>query len=159
MPLCPPGRIGTLRELHGAAVDSLKAASKIVASSLGKPESYVQVELKTDVPMVFGGTDEPTAACTLSSIGAIGGDKNKDISAAICAHLEEYYGIQPGRCARAPSRPRGSAPSSKLPEFGPNSQPPLLSDSELQKERGKILLRPDLRWNGSRKRYGLAELV
>ena len=113
MPLCPPGRIGTLRELHGAAVDSLQAASKIVASSLGTPESYVQVELKTDVPMVFGGTDEPTAACTLSSIGAIGGDKNKDISAAICAHLEEYYGIQPGRCARPPSRPRGSAPSSK----------------------------------------------
>jgi len=95
-------------------VDSLKAASKIVASSLGKPESYVQVVLKMDVPMVFGGTDEPTAACTLSSIGAIGGDKNKDISAAICAHLEEYYGIEPGRCARPPSRPRGSAPSSNL---------------------------------------------
>lgn len=56
----------------------LLAASKMVAKELGKPEGYVQIVLRCETPMCFGGdADSPTAACTLSSIGAIGGDKNK----------------------------------------------------------------------------------
>ena len=38
--------------------------------------------------MMFGGTEEPTAFCTLSSIGAIGGAKNKTISKAVCEVLQ-----------------------------------------------------------------------
>jgi phenylpyruvate tautomerase len=41
---------------------------------------YVLVTLKTDVPVMFAGTEEPAAYGDLHSIGAIGGEKNKEAS-------------------------------------------------------------------------------
>jgi phenylpyruvate tautomerase len=47
----------------------LGAASKIVASELGKPESYVMVSFAPGVRMSFAGEEGPTAFLELRSIG------------------------------------------------------------------------------------------
>lgn len=60
--------------------DVLKALSKAVAQTVGKPEQWVMVSLTTDKPMCYSGTEAPCAYGELVSIGAIGGDKNKTVS-------------------------------------------------------------------------------
>ena len=44
------------------------------------PWQYILVSVKTDVPVMFAGTEEPAAYGDLHSIGAIGGEKNKAVS-------------------------------------------------------------------------------
>ena len=41
--------------------DTLKALSAAVAAATGKPESYVLVSARADVPLLFGGTEAPAA--------------------------------------------------------------------------------------------------
>ncbi|PNW69968.1 hypothetical protein CHLRE_17g700100v5 [Chlamydomonas reinhardtii] len=77
--------------------DVLKALSKAVASSVGKPEQWVMASVTTDKPMIYGGTEEPCAFGYLMSIGSIGGDKNKKISAAICEVLTAKLGVPANR--------------------------------------------------------------
>ncbi|CAG9463653.1 unnamed protein product [Pedinophyceae sp. YPF-701] len=77
--------------------DFLAEASALVASELGKPESYVMVHLNTNQTMCFGGTEAPCAFCRIISLGSIGGDKNKTISAAVCSLLERKLGVPPNR--------------------------------------------------------------
>ncbi|KAK9830211.1 hypothetical protein WJX72_010356 [[Myrmecia] bisecta] len=79
------------------ASDTIKALSSTVASSVGKPESYVLVTLRTDTPTCFGGSEAPAAYGELLSIGAIGGDKNKSISAAISEVLKVQLGVPSDR--------------------------------------------------------------
>lgn len=55
------------------------------------------VTLKTDVPLSFGGTEQPGAYGELLSIGAIGGAKNKALSKAISGILEAKLGVPPNR--------------------------------------------------------------
>lgn len=71
--------------------------SKAVAAATGKPEAYVMVSLTTDKQMMFGGTEEPCAYGELISIGAIGGEKNKKISAALAEVVQRQLGIPPSR--------------------------------------------------------------
>jgi hypothetical protein len=47
----------------------LKNLSAQTAEALGKPESYVMVSLRDDMPMVFAGNDAPLAYLELKSIG------------------------------------------------------------------------------------------
>ena len=47
----------------------LKEASKAVATGTGKPEQYVMVRLNAGQPLLFAGTDAPTAFLDLKSIG------------------------------------------------------------------------------------------
>jgi phenylpyruvate tautomerase len=47
----------------------LKLASKKIASELGKPESYVMVELTANTAMLFAGKDDPAVYAELKSIG------------------------------------------------------------------------------------------
>jgi len=77
--------------------DLLKALSKTVAESVGRPEQVVMISLTTDKPMLYGGTDAPCAYGELISIGGIGGDKNKVISAAISTVLNTKLGVSPSR--------------------------------------------------------------
>lgn len=58
---------------------------------------YVLVTLKTDVPLSFGGTEQPGAYGELLSIGAIGGATNKALSKAISGILEAKLGVPPNR--------------------------------------------------------------
>ncbi|GBF96776.1 hypothetical protein Rsub_09632 [Raphidocelis subcapitata] len=77
--------------------DCLKALSKAVADSVGKPEQWVMVSLTTDKPMCYSGNEAPCAYGELISIGAIGGEKNKAISGAVASVLKAKLGIDPAR--------------------------------------------------------------
>lgn len=67
----------------------LSEISKSVAKIIGKPEAYVMVQLKGSVAISFGGTEEPAAYGELVSIGGLGSDTNKKLSAAIATALEK----------------------------------------------------------------------
>lgn len=45
---------------------------------------YVLVTVDSGKPVMFAGTEEPAAFGELFSIGAIGGDKNKQVIPALC---------------------------------------------------------------------------
>eukprot|EP00879_Flechtneria_rotunda_P003876 GHRR01004116.1.p1 GENE.GHRR01004116.1~~GHRR01004116.1.p1 ORF type:complete len:108 (+),score=20.79 GHRR01004116.1:229-552(+) len=77
--------------------DTLRALSKAVATSLGKSEQLVMVSLTTDKPMCFAGTEAACAYGELMSIGAVGGAKNKEISAAIAAVMSAKLRVDPSR--------------------------------------------------------------
>ncbi len=59
----------------------LDAASKIVASELSKPESYVMVSFVHAQQMKFAGDDSPTAFLELRSIGMPDSQRNPLVSA------------------------------------------------------------------------------
>lgn len=77
--------------------DVILSLSKAVAASVGKPEQWVMVSLTTDKPMCYSGTEAPCAYGELISIGAIGGEKNKKISAAIAEVLQGKLKVDPSR--------------------------------------------------------------
>ncbi len=72
----------------------LKAISVNLASLTGKPEHYVMVVLKEEMPIIFGGTLEPCCYIEIKSIGEM---DNKKISEAICSLMKEFTGIEKQR--------------------------------------------------------------
>ncbi len=66
----------------------INKASKLVASELGKPEHYVMVALSPPVPMVFAGSDAPTAYLELKSIG-LPESRTADLSKTLCQLMED----------------------------------------------------------------------
>lgn len=48
--------------------------------------------------MVFGGSSEPCALCSLHSIGKIGGAQNRSYSKLLCGLLAERLRVSPDRC-------------------------------------------------------------
>eukprot|EP00245_Coleochaete_scutata_P017258 TRINITY_DN8380_c0_g1_i1.p2 TRINITY_DN8380_c0_g1~~TRINITY_DN8380_c0_g1_i1.p2 ORF type:complete len:116 (+),score=26.85 TRINITY_DN8380_c0_g1_i1:114-461(+) len=77
--------------------DFLKDASKVVAKTIGKPEAYVMVSIKGEVPIVFGGTEEPAAFAQVYSIGGLGPDTNKKLSSGLSELLQSKFDIPPSR--------------------------------------------------------------
>ncbi|KAF5827738.1 Tautomerase/MIF superfamily [Dunaliella salina] len=75
----------------------LKDLSTAVTTGIGKPEAYVCCTVTLDQPIIFGGTEDPAAFADIHSIGSIGGEKNKQISAKVAAVLEEKLGIPSNR--------------------------------------------------------------
>ncbi|KAK4801016.1 hypothetical protein SAY86_021503 [Trapa natans] len=75
----------------------LSEATSSVAKIIGKPEAYVMIVLKGSVPIAFGGTEQPAAFGELVSIGGLGGDVNKKLSAAIAAILETKLSVPKSR--------------------------------------------------------------
>ena len=59
----------------------LDAASKIVASQLGKPEDYVMASFVPGSRMRFAGEESPTAFLELSSIGIPDSKRNSLVAA------------------------------------------------------------------------------
>ena len=89
--------IQTNQKIDKAAGTSLlSSASKLVASELGKPESYVMVALETDIPMLFAGSDAPLAYLELKSIGLPEG-KTATLSAALAKLMVETLGVSQER--------------------------------------------------------------
>ena len=72
--------------------ETIKAASRLVADEIGKPERYVMVAFEPDQPMVFAGSDDPCAYLELKSIG-LPEDKTKPLSAALCEFIDRQLGI------------------------------------------------------------------
>eukprot|EP00854_Cymbomonas_tetramitiformis_P021617 gene21617-26001_t len=71
-------------------IEFMKAASKLVADSLSKPESYVGVCVQDGLDLIWGGEDTPAALCTLNSIGAINLANNKSVSEGLCTLFEDF---------------------------------------------------------------------
>lgn len=74
----------------------LEKASATVARELGKPESYVMVAIDPPRPMMFAGSDEPTAYLELKSIG-LPASNTKNLSAALCHLISDELSIDQSR--------------------------------------------------------------
>lgn len=74
----------------------LKKSSSFTAELLGKPEDFMMVALKGEVPMLFAGTDAPTAFLELKSIG-LDPARTKELSKALCELVETELAIDSAR--------------------------------------------------------------
>lgn len=74
----------------------LSRCSAETADMLGKPESYVMVELADSRPMLFAGSSAPTAFIELKSLG-LSSSQSAGLSNRICNLLSEQLGINPER--------------------------------------------------------------
>ncbi len=74
----------------------LSRCSSATAAMLGKPESYVMVELCDNRPMLFGGTDAPLAFVELKSLG-LNAEQTVELSARLCELLNDALAIDPAR--------------------------------------------------------------
>jgi len=70
--------------------------SAAVANAVGKPESYVMVELSDNKTMLFAGSDAPLAFLELKSLG-LSTAQTPDLSAALCSMIEAETGIDSAR--------------------------------------------------------------
>ena len=77
-----------------AAGEALLAElSSSLAALLGKPERYVMTLLETELPMTFAGDAAPACYVEVKSIGALDGDRTRQVSQAVCALIEQHLGI------------------------------------------------------------------
>jgi len=74
----------------------LRRCSSTTATALGKPESYVMIEISDRQPMLFAGSDAPLAFIELKSLG-LSSSQTAAISATLCDLLQQELGIDPGR--------------------------------------------------------------
>lgn len=75
---------------------TLEAASARVAEILGKPEGYVMAMLQTNPDMLFAADDAPLAYLELKSLG-LPEDSTPALSAALCAFMQDHFGVPPER--------------------------------------------------------------
>ncbi|MFX1316346.1 MAG: phenylpyruvate tautomerase MIF-related protein [Promethearchaeota archaeon] len=80
----------------GKKQEIAEKASKLVATGLGKPESYVMVALEPSTKMVFAGRREPTIFMELKSIG-LPESKTADLSKSLCDFAEKEFGVSKER--------------------------------------------------------------
>mmetsp|Transcript_33699 Transcript_33699/g.77004 ORF Transcript_33699/g.77004 Transcript_33699/m.77004 type:complete len:120 (+) Transcript_33699:61-420(+) len=72
--------------------------TEAVAKGLGKPDSYVAIQLCDKQSMMWGGSSEPLALCTCTSLGAINLQNNKAVVEQVCKALGEApHSIKPNR--------------------------------------------------------------
>lgn len=76
--------------------DLLAPLSQIVAECIGKPERYVMITI-SDAAMLMGGSEGPAAYADIRSIGGLSNAVNRQLSARVCALLDERLGIPPDR--------------------------------------------------------------
>lgn len=72
----------------------LKELSEELANQTGKPEKYVMCLLQTEVPMTFGGTDDPCCYVEIKSIGAL---HPSQMTKSFCKIIESRLGIPSNR--------------------------------------------------------------
>jgi phenylpyruvate tautomerase PptA (4-oxalocrotonate tautomerase family) len=68
----------------------------LLSSLLGKSRDYVQVFLQPGVPMMFGGSSDPTAFVELRSLGLDSG-RCADLSASLCQWISSRLRVDPRR--------------------------------------------------------------
>jgi len=71
-------------------------ASSLVAEILGKPESYVMVNINGNAELIFAGTNDPCAHLMLKSLGLLESE-TKAFSEKLCAFIEQQLGVPPSR--------------------------------------------------------------
>ena len=76
--------------------DLMKKTSAFIAGMLAKPESYVMVAIKPEIPLIFGGSDDPAAFVRLKSIG-LPKENCTEYSEKICGFVERELKVAPDR--------------------------------------------------------------
>ena len=71
-------------------------ASKLVANILGKPESYVMVEIRPEQALIFGGSHAPAAHIKLKSLG-LAESSTADLSETLCSFMTTQLNIDSAR--------------------------------------------------------------
>jgi len=78
-------------------IDQLASeASRLTAEMLGKPESYVMVEISADSVLTFAGTNEPCAHLKLKSLG-LDEDQTTAYSETLCQFITQHLEIPGSR--------------------------------------------------------------
>ena len=73
-----------------------RQASSLVAEILGKPESYVMVNINSEADLIFAGTNEPCAHLMLKSLG-LPATETTSYSEKLCSFIEQQLGVSPSR--------------------------------------------------------------
>ena len=80
-----------------ADLDQLASeASKLTAEMLGKPESYVMVNITAGATLTFAGTNEPCAHLKLKSLG-LNEDGTTAYSETLCQFITQHLDIPGSR--------------------------------------------------------------
>ncbi|MHB8521929.1 MAG: phenylpyruvate tautomerase MIF-related protein [Limisphaerales bacterium] len=74
----------------------LSALSKIVAETIGKPETYVMVTIGP-VAGLMAGKPGGAAFIDIRSIGGLNNTVNRQLSAKVCGLLQDALGVPPDR--------------------------------------------------------------
>jgi phenylpyruvate tautomerase PptA (4-oxalocrotonate tautomerase family) len=74
----------------------LKAASKMIATELNKPEQYMMVSVEPPVAMLFAATEEPCAFLDLRGVG-LPESKVGRLSQLLCELMESQTGVRKDR--------------------------------------------------------------
>ncbi len=80
----------------GQATELALALSKIAASAIGKPETYVMASV-TEATMSMAGEPGPAAFLDVRSIGGLNQGVNRDLTAQVCTLMESKLGIPADR--------------------------------------------------------------
>lgn len=83
-------------KMGGEKKTFMAAVSKVLASSLGKPESFVAVCVNDGCDMIWGGEDTPCALGSLYSLGSINLENNKKVMVEM-TKLLGAFGVAPNR--------------------------------------------------------------
>ncbi|HEX2733123.1 MAG TPA: phenylpyruvate tautomerase MIF-related protein [Polyangiaceae bacterium] len=75
----------------------LSDLSKLVATRLGKPESYVMTCFDGQAAMTFGGSSESTCLVELKSVGRFTSDVTRSLSVELCEFIESALAIPKAR--------------------------------------------------------------
>ena len=75
---------------------ALKDLSSLCAEITGKPEAYVMIHINDQQKLIFAGTDEPAANCSLTSLG-LNDQQTAGYSEKICNYLETALNIPAAR--------------------------------------------------------------
>ena len=75
---------------------ALNDLSLLCSEMLGKPESYVMVHINDMQKLIFAGTDEAAANCSLTSLG-LSDQHSAEYSEKICNYLESSLNIPSSR--------------------------------------------------------------
>ena len=90
-------KITTSKSIDAAGKRNLlRAASKMVAAELGKPEQYVMVSVESPVAMLFAGAEEPSAFLELRGIG-LPESKTSRLSEGLCQMIESHLAVRKDR--------------------------------------------------------------
>ena len=76
--------------------DVLTDLSKLCSDMLGKPESYVMIHINDKQKLIFAGTDDATANCSLTSLG-LTDQHSAEYSEKICSYLDANLNIPSSR--------------------------------------------------------------
>ncbi len=71
-------------------------ASSLTAEILGKPESYVMVNIIGNSDLIFAGTNDPCAHLMLKSLG-LPEPETRAYSEKLCGFIEQQLGVSPSR--------------------------------------------------------------